>query len=436
MKILSLHQWKQQQAKKTSSSRNKQVDQDVLRIIEQVQIQGDEALKQYTLQFDQVNLNSFEVTSDEWEKAIKKVNSTLLDALEIAAQNIQRYQSEMIEFDWSITPETGVKLGQQVTPLDRVGIYIPGGKASYPSTVLMDAIPAKVAGVKEIIITSPPNKNGEIDPVVLAAAKIAGVTKVYKVGGAQAIAALTYGTETIPSVDKIVGPGNIYVTRAKKWVYGDVAIDMIAGPSEICIFADSNAPVSYVAADLLSQAEHDEEATSICITNDRSYAKLLQEEVNRQIPLLERKEIIDASISQNGKIIICENNKEAIDTINQLAPEHLQLMTTDPEQISTKIKHAGAIFIGNYSSEPLGDYLAGPSHTLPTNGTAKFSSPLGVYDFIKKTSLIQYSKNKLEEAADTIITLAEAEGLTAHANAIRIRKENNHAQSIFKQKNQ
>ncbi|BAC12507.1 histidinol dehydrogenase [Oceanobacillus iheyensis] len=427
MEILSLHQWKQQQDTKSSTIRNKQVDQDVLRIIEQVQIQGDEALKHYTLQFDQVNLNSFEVTSNEWEQAIKKVDSTLLDALETAAGNIQRYQSEMLESNWSITPETGVKLGQQVNPLDRVGIYIPGGKASYPSTVLMDAIPAKVAGVKEIIITSPPNKNGEIDPVVLAAAKIAGVTKVYKVGGAQAIAALTYGTETIPSVDKIVGPGNIYVTRAKKWVFGDIAIDMIAGPSEICIFADSSAPVPYVAADLLSQAEHDEEASSLCITTDRSFAKLLQEEVNRQIPLLERKEIIEASISQNGKIIICDNNEEAINTINQLAPEHLQLMTIDSEQLCPKIKHAGAIFIGNYSSEPLGDYFAGPSHTLPTNGTAKFSSPLGVYDFVKKTSLIQYSKNKLAEAADTIITLAEAEGLTAHANAIRIRKENDNA---------
>lgn len=406
------------------------LDKQVLEIIYGVQEHGDKAVFDYTQKFDKANLSSLHVSEEEWNTASDQVKSeqpALYQALAEAAENIRQYQQKTKEEGFQFSPRPGIRLGQKITPIDRVGVYVPGGKASYPSTVLMDVIPAIVAGVEEVVVTTPPRQDGTISPAVLAAAKIAGAQSVYKIGGAQAIAALAYGTESIRKVDKIVGPGNAFVARAKKWVFGDVAIDIIAGPSEICVFPDNTVPASYVAADLLSQAEHAEDATSICVTTDLSYAEAVQKEVRRQIPLLERAAIIRESIQSNGRIIVCDQEEQAIEFINSIAPEHLQLMGENAEEQLKKIKHAGAIFIGPYSSEPLGDYFAGPNHTLPTNGTARFSSPLGVYDFMKKSSTIHYSKERLLDCADSIITIAEAEGLTAHANAIRIRKENHHA---------
>lgn len=434
MQLLHYQAYKQTLAdtEKATQLMQQHLDEQVLEIIRSVQKSGDAAALAYTKKFDKADLATLTVSEKEWNTAADKVKSeqpALFQALTKAAENIRQYQQKTKEEGFQYSPEPGIQLGQKITPLDRVGVYVPGGKASYPSTVLMDVIPAVVAGVAEVVVTTPPRRDGSIDPVVLAAAKIAGAKAVHKIGGAQAIAALAYGTASIPEVDKIVGPGNAFVARAKKWVFGDVAIDMIAGPSEICAFADNTVPVSYVAADLLSQAEHAEDATAICVTTDTSYAAAVQQEINRQIPLLERAEIIREAIQSNGKIIICDNENQAIELINAIAPEHLQLMGEHAEKQVKKIKHAGAIFIGPYSSEPLGDYFAGPNHTLPTNGTARFSSPLGVYDFMKKSSTIYYSKERLLDCADTIITIAEAEGLTAHANAIRIRKENNHASS-------
>lgn len=434
MQILRYETYKQNLAntEKATQTVQQNLDEQVLEIIRAVQKRGDEAALAYTKKFDKADLASLPVSEKEWNNAfdsIKTEKPVLFEALTAAAGNIRQYQQRTKEEGFQFSPQPGIRLGQKITPLDRVGVYVPGGKASYPSTVLMDVIPAVVAGVKQVIITTPPLPDGSLDPVVLTAAKIAGATGVYKIGGVQAVAALAYGTESLPKVDKIVGPGNAFVARAKKWVFGDVAIDMIAGPSEICAFADNTVPASYVAADLLSQAEHAEDATSICVTTDADYAEEVQKEVERQIPLLERAAIIRESIQANGKIIICDDEEQAIELINSIAPEHLQLMGENAEEQVEKIMHAGAIFIGPYSSEPLGDYFAGPNHTLPTNGTARFSSPLGVYDFMKKSSTIHYSKERLLDYADTIITIAEAEGLTAHANAIRIRKENNHASS-------
>ncbi|WP_152656120.1 histidinol dehydrogenase [Oceanobacillus sp. CFH 90083] len=419
-------------AEKATQLMQQDIDEQVLEIIRAVQKRGDAAALAYTEKFDKADITSLSVSEEEWENAFEKVKTeqpVLFEALTAAAENIRQYQQKTKEEGFQFSPQPGIRLGQKITPLDRVGVYVPGGKASYPSTVLMDVIPAVVAGVEQVVITTPPQPDGSLNPVVLTAAKIAGANHVYKIGGAQAVAALAYGTESLPKVDKIVGPGNAFVARAKKWVFGDVAIDMIAGPSEICAFADNTVPPSYVAADLLSQAEHAEDATSICVTTDADYAEKVQKEVERQIPLLERAAIIRESIQANGKIIICDDEEQAIELINSIAPEHLQLMGEGAAEQVEKIKHAGAIFIGPYSSEPLGDYFAGPNHTLPTNGTARFSSPLGVYDFMKKSSTIHYSKEQLLDSADTIITIAEAEGLTAHANAIRIRKENNHASS-------
>ncbi|GGP14935.1 histidinol dehydrogenase [Oceanobacillus neutriphilus] len=434
MQILRYETYKQNVAntEKATQTIQQNLDEQVLDIIRAVQKRGDEAALVYTKKFDKADVTSLSVSEEEWNNAfnsIKTEQPALFEALTAAAENIRQYQQKTKEEGFQFSPQPGIQLGQKITPLDRVGVYVPGGKASYPSTVLMDVIPAVVAGVEQVVITTPPRPDGSLDPAVLTAAKIAGATGVYKIGGAQAVAALAYGTESLPKVDKIVGPGNAFVARAKKWVFGDVAIDMIAGPSEICAFADNTVPPSYVAADLLSQAEHAEDATSICVTTDADYAEEVQKEVERQIPLLERAAIIRESIQANGKIIICDDEDQAMELINSIAPEHLQLMGAGAEKQVEKVKHAGAIFIGPYSSEPLGDYFAGPNHTLPTNGTARFSSPLGVYDFMKKSSTIHYSKERLLDYADTIITIAEAEGLTAHANAIRIRKENNDASS-------
>lgn len=397
-------------------------DEIVLEIIQAVRKKGDQALLKYTEKFDKVNLTTLAVTEEEIQAAEKNLRPEFKEAMLEAFKNIEYFHKQQTEKSWFIEKE-GIMLGQKVTALDRVGIYIPGGKAAYPSTVLMNAIPAHVAGVKEIVMVTPPQADGSVNPHVLFAAKLAGVTEIYKVGGAQAIAALAYGTESIKRVDKITGPGNAFVARAKKWVYGDVAIDMIAGPSEICIVADKTAPASYIAADLLSQAEHDELARAICITADRTLAEEIKSEVTRQLKELDRVEIAQESIQNNGVIILVDSLAEALEVVNQIAPEHLQLMYEQAQESLPAIKHAGAIFIGNYSPEPLGDYFAGPNHTLPTSGTARFASPLGVYDFIKRSSLIRYSKDALLAGADHIIEIASKEGLEAHAKSIAFRKD-------------
>ncbi|GGJ66741.1 histidinol dehydrogenase [Virgibacillus salexigens] len=399
------------------------IDQSVLDIIRQVKEAGDRAVNSLTNQFDGIKLDDFTVTKDEFAEARDQVSPAFVPALEQAKSNITRFHQRQLQQSWIDSSIPGIVLGQQVTPLERVGIYIPGGKAAYPSTVLMNVIPAKIAGVESIVITTPPQPNGKVNPHILVAAEKAGADTVYKIGGAQAIAALAYGTETINKVQKITGPGNAYVARAKKWVFGEVAIDMIAGPSEICIVADDTAPADFVAADLLSQAEHDEAATPICIVWNNKQATAIQEEMERQTALLEREEIITKSVQQNGKFILVEDLYEAMDIANDIAPEHLQLMIENPIEKLGYIKNAGAIFLGNYSPEALGDYMAGPNHTLPTNGTAAFSSPLGVYDFMKKSSVIQYDKQSLLNTVDAITELATTEKLTAHAQAIQIRKE-------------
>ena len=406
----------------TTNINNEALDQTVLNIIEQVRAKGDQALIDYTAQFDKVALDHLLVTEEEFNEASALVSDEFIVAIKKAHENIKAFHGEQTEKSWFTTKESGILLGQKITPLASVGIYVPGGKATYPSTVLMNAIPAKIAGVKDIAITTPAGKDGKINPHVLVAAAEVGINTIYKVGGAQAVAALAYGTESVRKVAKIVGPGNAYVARAKKWVFGDVAIDMIAGPSEICVVADETALPSYVAADLLSQAEHDEQATAVCITTSQAFAQELQVEVEKQTSLLDRKAIIEKSIADNGRIVLVDTLNEAFDLVNQLAPEHLQLMTQNPMEHMQFIENAGAIFLGNHSPEALGDYLAGPNHTLPTSGTSTFSSPLGVYDFIKRSSIIHYSEDALLNVADDIIILANAEGLSAHANSIRVRK--------------
>ncbi|WHX25239.1 histidinol dehydrogenase [Virgibacillus halodenitrificans] len=411
-----------QQKNTRSTQLDVQLNDVVQEIIREVREKGDRALYNYTEAFDSVNLENLIVSEKEFKEANELVTDDFLSALKQAKSNIKDFHEAQKEKSWFYTKPDGIMLGQKVTPLERVGVYIPGGKAAYPSTALMNIIPAQLAGVEEIVITTPPQPNGKVNPYVLAAANELGIQTVFKIGGAQAIAALAYGTETIKKVAKIVGPGNAYVARAKKWVYGDVAIDMIAGPSEICIFADKSAPPSYIAADLLSQAEHDESATSICITTDREVANKVNSEIEKQVQQLERKDIIQKSLEINGRIILVNDLSEGFQLINSIAPEHLQLMIENPMDNLHAIKHAGAIFLGNYSPEPLGDYFAGPNHTLPTNGTAKFSSPLGVYDFVKRSSIINYSSSALDKATNSIIKLANTEGLTAHANSIEIRK--------------
>lgn len=399
-----------------------EIDTQVKVIIEKVQQEGDEALRELTKTLDGATLKDLLVSEQEMEEAKKLVDKSFITAIQQAADNIVAFHQNQKETSW-FTEKEGIILGQKVTPIEKVGVYIPGGKANYPSSVLMNVIPAKIAGVESISMATPPKANGSINPYVLVAASIVGVNRIYKMGGAQAIAALAYGTETVDKVYKIVGPGNAYVARAKKWVYGDVDIDMIAGPSEICIIADEDTNPSYVAADLLSQAEHDENARAICLTTSESLANQIVKEVENQLALLIRKDIARLSIHNNGQIILVDSEREAFEIANLIAPEHLQLMINNPFEKLPFVKNAGAIFLGDYSPEPLGDYFAGPNHTLPTNGTAMFSSPLGIYDFIKRSSIISYSKESLLKVTKNIDYLATVESLEAHARSINIRGE-------------
>ena len=394
-------------------------------IIQNVREKRDEAVFEYTLKFDgaTIDQDNIRVTEEEIKEAYEQVDPKLLDVIRKALVNIRDYHTKQKQYSWFDSDESGIILGQKVTPLKTVGVYVPGGKAVYPSSVLMNVIPAKVAGVSNIIMTTPCGKDGKVYPSTLVAAKEAGVDAIYKVGGAQAIAALAFGTESIPKVDKIVGPGNIYVALAKKAVFGYVSIDSIAGPSEIMVLADETANPRFVAADLLSQAEHDEMASAILVTTSETLAEQVSVEVDEFVEVLSRKEIIQKSLDNYGYILVADTMQDAIDTVNEIASEHLELVTKNPFETMTKIRNAGAIFIGEYSSEPLGDYFAGPNHVLPTNGTAKFFSPLSVDDFIKKSSIISYSREALKPVYKDIVQFAECEKLTAHANSIRVRFE-------------
>jgi histidinol dehydrogenase len=395
----------------------------VQEIVETVKRDGDKAVFAYTREFDKAEISSesLKVTDQEIEEAMKEVDSELMEILQKSMKNIRQFHEKQRQYSWFDSKPDGTILGQKVTPLESVGVYVPGGKAAYPSSVLMNIIPAEVAGVSRIAMVTPPGKDGKVNPVTLTAAHLAGVTEVYKVGGAQAVAALAFGTESIPKVNKIVGPGNIFVALAKKAVYGHVSIDSIAGPSEILVLADESANPRFVAADLLSQAEHDELASAILVTTSVELAERVSEEVKAFTKELSRREIIEKSLDNYGYILVAETMKEAIQTVNEIAPEHLEIITRNPFEDMTRIHNAGAIFIGEYSSEPLGDYFAGPNHVLPTNGTAKFFSALSVDDFIKKSSIIYYSKEALEEIHKDIETFAEAEHLTAHANSVKVR---------------
>ncbi|WP_027409916.1 histidinol dehydrogenase [Anoxybacteroides tepidamans] len=402
----------------TGTEEQRRIVQD---IIQHVRTQGDEALKMYTEQFDQVTLDTLLVSPEEVEAAYQEIGEEMLSILREAAANIREYHERQKRESWIMTKEDGTILGQKITPLDAVGLYVPGGTAAYPSSVLMNVIPAQVAGVKRIVIVSPPNKQGTLPAGVLVAASELGVREIYKVGGAQAIAALAYGTETIQPVDKIFGPGNIYVALAKREVFGQVAIDMIAGPSEIVVLADESAKANEVAADLLSQAEHDERASSILVTPSMKLALEVASEVKKQLEQLPRKEIAAIAIERHGAIYVTETLAEAVEVVNELAPEHLEIMTSKPMNLLGQIRHAGAIFLGRFSSEPVGDYFAGPNHVLPTNGTARFSSGLNVEEFVKKSSIIFYSDQALQEHGKKIAALARLEGLEAHARAIEER---------------
>ena len=397
----------------------------VAEILAKVKSEGDEALFAYTKQFDKVEINkdTIRVTEEEIKEAYDTIDPALLDVIRKALVNIRTYHEKQIQNSWFTSTANGTMLGQKVTPLNRVGVYVPGGKAVYPSSVLMNIVPAKVAGVLHIVMTTPPGKDGKVCASTLVAAREAGADEIYKVGGAQAVGALAYGTESIPKVDKIVGPGNIFVALAKKAVYGYVSIDSIAGPSEILVLADETANPRYVAADLLSQAEHDELACAILITTSREFADKVDHEVKGFVEVLSRKEIIQKSLDNFGYILIAEDMDEAIEAANEIAPEHMEIVTANPFEDMMKVKNAGAIFIGEYSSEPLGDYFAGPNHVLPTNGTAKFFSALSVDDFIKKSSIVYYSKAALRDIHKDIVQFATSEQLTAHANSIAVRFE-------------
>jgi histidinol dehydrogenase len=395
------------------------IQKAVRKIMLDVQKQGDRAVKRYTEKFDSIKPGRLAVSKKEIEVASKKVSKDFLKALTLSAKRIKTFHERQKEQSWQFSKE-GVTLGQMIRPLERVGVYVPGGKAAYPSTVLMNVIPAQVAGVSEIALCVP-TPDGKINPYVAAAVKLLGVNEVYRIGGAQAVAALAYGTETIKKVDKIVGPGNIYVAVAKKMVFGEVGIDMVAGPSEILIIADKTGDPSFIASDLLSQAEHDEMASSVLVTDSSQLAEAVQKELAEQMEKLRRKAIAKKSLSTYGSIIIARNLNKAADIANEIAPEHLEIMTKAPAQILPRIKNAGAIFLGKWTPEPLGDYTAGPNHTLPTGGTARFSSPLGVYDYIKRTSLLNFSKKGFMGLAETVETIADVEGLEAHGNTIRIR---------------
>ncbi len=394
-------------------------------IINNVRINKDKALFDYTLKFDKFNLNesNIKVTKEEIDEAYKLVDPELIEVMKHSAENVRAFHEKMLRQSWIDTKEDGSILGQRFTPIEVSGVYVPGGKAAYPSSVIMNIIPAKVAGVKKIIMTTPPNAEGKVNPGTLVAASIAGCDEIYKVGGAQAIAAMAFGTESIPKVSKITGPGNIFVALAKKACFGYVSIDSIAGPSEILVLADESANPRYVAADLLSQAEHDEMASAILITTSKELATKVSEEVDEFTKTLSRKDIINKSLDNYGYILVAQNMDDAIDAANEIASEHMEILTKNPFETMTKVKNAGAIFLGEYSSEPLGDYFAGPNHILPTNGTAKFFSPLNVDDFLKKTSIISYSKDGLSKVHNEIELFAESEGLTAHANSVAVRFE-------------
>jgi histidinol dehydrogenase len=420
MKIVKASEWKPRESNKQD---NRAILSTVQSIIAQVREKKDEALFSYTKELDGAILDTLLVTEDEKTKAWQQVDTTFIEALQKAADRIRTFHEKERRGSWWNMENDGSILGQIIRPLDRVGIYVPGGRAAYPSSVLMNAIPAIVAGVEDIVMVTPPDKNGSIPATTLVAAKIAGIDQIYKVGGAQAIAALAYGTESIVQVDKIVGPGNQYVALAKQLVYGQVDIDSIAGPSEVVVIADNNANPAYVAADLLAQAEHDPDAAAILLTSSKQLAERVVSEVEKQLANLERVEIATESLQSNGAIVLTEGIKEAVELSNQIAPEHLELMVENPWELLGLVRHAGAVFLGSMSAETVGDYMAGPSHVLPTSGTARFSSALSVDTFIKKTSLISYSKTALQQDAKHIITLAEQEGLGAHAASIRIRME-------------
>ena len=410
---------------KRSPNQYTEYEERVAAILNAVKLQKDQAIFDFTKKFDgaSIDASTIRVTDEEIQEAYETVDATLLDIIRKAKKNIQEYHEKQRQYSWFDSKPNGSLLGQKVTPLQRVGVYVPGGKAVYPSSVLMNIMPAKVAGVEEIVMVTPPGKDGKVNPNTLVAAKEAGADVIYKVGGAQAIGALAYGTESIPKVDKIVGPGNIYVALAKKAVYGHVSIDAIAGPSEILVIADETANPRYVAADLLSQAEHDELASAILVTTSEKLAKEVSEQVDFFVEELSRTEIMRKSLDNYGYILVSDTMDDVIDIANEIASEHLEIMTKNPYDVMMKVRNAGAIFIGEYSSEPLGDYFAGPNHVLPTNGTAKFFSPLSVDDFIKKSSIIAYSREALEEVHKDIESFAKAEQLTAHANSIKVRFE-------------
>lgn len=401
------------------------VEDVVTEIISNVRKNGDKALFEYCEKFDKAKLTSLAVTEEEIDEAFALVDGRFIEIIKKAKENIVAFHEKQKRNSFIINENQGVVIGQKVIPIDKVGLYVPGGTAAYPSTVLMDSIPAKIAGCREVVMVTPPDKNGKVNPVILAAAKIAGVDKIFKVGGAQAVAALAYGTESIPAVHKIVGPGNAFVAEAKKQVFGVVSIDMIAGPSEILIVADGTCNPKFVAADLLSQAEHDKMASAVLVTDSKELAKAVQAELEVQIPMLERHEIARVSIDNNGKIIVAEDLKVAIDIANEIAPEHLELCVDNPFDYLDSIRHAGSVFMGKNCPEALGDYFAGPNHTLPTSGTAKFSSPLSVDDFVKKTQYTYYTKEALGKVAKDVAFFAEKEGLTAHAKSAVIRLEDN-----------
>ncbi|MBQ3864713.1 MAG: histidinol dehydrogenase [Clostridia bacterium] len=397
------------------------IEKSVASMMENIRTNGDSAVKAYTEQFDHVVLTTMEVSPEEIEAAYASVGEDFIRTLEMAAANIRAYHAKQVRSGYAIAEQEGIILGQKITPLKRVGIYVPGGTAAYPSTVLMNAIPAKLAGVPEIIMTTPPGRDGNINPNILAAAKIAGVDRIFRIGGAQAVAALTYGTESVPKVDKIVGPGNIFVQAAKKLAFGEIAIEMIAGPSEILILSDGSSSPAYLAADLLSQAEHDVMATAILITDSRELALAVQQELEVQLSVLPREEIARRSIETNGMILLVSSLDEAVELSNLVAPEHLELAVDDPFALLPRIENAGSIFLGRYAPEPLGDYFAGTNHTLPTGGTARFSSPLSVDDFVKKSSYLYYTKEALSAVHRRIEDFAHREGLDAHASSIAIR---------------
>ena len=408
-------------------NRDLRAEQDVEEVVDpiiaDVRARGDAALRDYALRFDGARLEELEVSAQEMDQALADADPYFLDTLRMAAANIEAFHRRQLRDSFVMTEQDGVILGQKYTPVERAGVYVPGGTAAYPSTVLMDVIPARVAGVPEIVMTTPAGRDGRVDPAILAAAAVAGVTRIFKAGGAQAVAALAYGTESVPAVDKIVGPGNIYVATAKRKVYGKVGIDMIAGPSEILVLADGGCSPAWVAADLLSQAEHDRLASPVLVTDSEALALAVQAEVEAQLDALPRRDIARASVETGGKIILCGSLDQAVDVCNIIAPEHLELCVEDPFALLGRIKNAGSIFLGRNVPEALGDYFAGPNHTLPTSGTARFSSPLGVDDFVKRSSFIYYTREALGRVKDRIAGFAEAEGLHAHARSVTIRYE-------------